>query len=87
MSYAVGRRCSLDPALLCLWHRLAAVALICPLDWKPPYATGVALRRKKKKILFGSSCCGSGVMNLTSIHKDVVLIPGLIQWAKDLLLP
>ena len=36
-------------ALLWLWCRLAAVALIQPLAWEFPYATGVALKRKKKK--------------------------------------
>ena len=29
--------------------RLAAVAPIKPLAWEPPYATGVAQKRKKKK--------------------------------------
>ena len=49
MSCAVGcRQCS-DPALLWLWCRPAAVALIHPLAWEPPYATGSALKRKKKK--------------------------------------
>jgi len=38
-----------DPALLWLWCRLAAVALIPPLAWEPPYATGAALKSKKKK--------------------------------------
>ena len=27
------------------------------------------------------------VKNLTSIYEDVVLIPGLTQWVKDLVLP
>ena len=27
------------------------------------------------------------VKNLTSIHKDASLIPGLAQWVKDLVLP
>ena len=48
MSCGVGRRCGLDPALLWLWPRLAGVALIGPLAWGPPYAAGVALKKKKK---------------------------------------
>ena len=36
--------------LLWLWCRLAAVAPIPPLAWEPPYATGMALKRLKKKI-------------------------------------
>ena len=36
-----------DSVLLRLWHRPAAVTLIRPLDWDPPYATGAALKRKK----------------------------------------
>ena len=38
-----------DPALLWLWYRLAAVALIQPLAWELPYATGAALKSKKIK--------------------------------------
>ena len=50
MSCGVGRRLGLDPALLWLWYRLAASVLIRPLAWEqPPYATGVALERQKKK--------------------------------------
>ena len=58
MSCGVGRRRSSDPALLWLWRRLAAPALIRPLAWEPPYAAGAAQeiatttttkRQKKKK--------------------------------------
>jgi len=49
VSCGVGRRLCSDPALLWLLCRPAAVALIQPLAWKPPYAVGVALKSKKKK--------------------------------------
>lgn len=49
MSYGVGRRRGLDLALLWLWYRPAAVALIRPLPWEPPYAQGAALKRQKTK--------------------------------------
>ena len=49
MSCVVGHRDSLDLALLWLWCRTAATALIQPLAWELPYAMGVALKRKKKK--------------------------------------
>ncbi|RKM63542.1 hypothetical protein C0984_19540, partial [Clostridioides difficile] len=53
MSCGVGCRPGSDPALLWLWRRLAATALIKPLAWEPPYATGaaqeMAKRQKKKK--------------------------------------
>ena len=47
MSCGVGRRHGSDPALLWLWRRLAAKALIRPLAWESPYATSVALEEKK----------------------------------------
>ena len=34
-------------ALLWLWCRPAATAVIRPLVWEPPYAAGVALKRQK----------------------------------------
>ena len=33
----------------CVWYRPAAPAPIQPLAWEPPYATGAALKTKKKK--------------------------------------
>ena len=49
MSCNVGYRCGLDLALLWLWCRPAAEALIQPLAWELPYAAGVALKKKKKR--------------------------------------
>ena len=49
MSCGVGGRLSLDLALLWLWCRSAATALIQPLDWEISYAADAALKRKKKK--------------------------------------
>ena len=49
MSCGVG----LDPALLWLWHRPVATALVRPLAWEPPHAVDaaqeMAKRQKKKK--------------------------------------
>ena len=36
-----------DLALLWLWCRPTATALIQPLAWEPPYAMGSALKKKK----------------------------------------
>ena len=47
MSCGVGQRRGSDPAFLWLWYRPAATALILPLAWESPYASGVALKRKK----------------------------------------
>jgi len=47
MSCGVGHRCVLDLALLWLWHRPAATAMIGSLAWELPYATGMALKLKK----------------------------------------
>ena len=35
--------------LLCLWCRPVAIASIQPLAWEPPYARGVAIKKKKRK--------------------------------------
>ena len=48
MSCGTGHRCGSDPELLWLWYRPAAIALIQPLAWEPPYAMGIALKSKKK---------------------------------------
>jgi len=41
-------RCSGNPGLLWLWSRAAAAAPIQTLAWELLYATGAALKRKKK---------------------------------------
>ena len=38
-----------DLALLWLWRRPAATALIRPLAWEPPRATGAALEGQKRQ--------------------------------------
>ena len=48
MSCGVGHRLSSDLALLWLWRRLAATALIRPLAWEPPYAMGAAQEKWQK---------------------------------------
>ena len=49
MGCGVSHRHGLYPALLWLWGRLTAVALIKPLAWEPPYAVGAAVKRQKEK--------------------------------------
>ena len=49
MSCGVGYRQGSDPELLWLWHRVATTAAIQHPGWEPPYATGTAINRSKKK--------------------------------------
>ena len=49
MNCGVVGRHGWDLGLPWLWCRLAAVALIGPLAWEPPYATGAALQSKINK--------------------------------------
>ena len=51
MNYSEGRRHDLDLGLLWPWRRPAAAAPIGPLAWEFPYAAGVALTKKKKKMI------------------------------------
>ena len=75
MSCGVGRRHGSDPTLLGLWRRPAAVALIRPLVWEPPYGAGVALKSKKKKKKL-STC-----LFLSSFLR---LVPPPASWAQSL---
>jgi len=52
--------------LLWLWCRLEATALIRPLAWEPPCATGAAIKRKKapppKKAIGYIKRCGISII-------------------------
>ena len=64
MSSGVGHRQGSDPALLWLWCRPAATALIQPLAWEPPHAVGAALKRQKTKT---NKQTKTQLMNLVSL--------------------
>ena len=74
MSYGVGHRCSSDLELLWLWCRLATVLPFRPLAWEPPYATGVALKRKEKK----------KIKRMGRLHGSIR--PQKFPWCQDLTL-
>ena len=62
MSCGVGHRGGSDPALLWLWRRPVAAALMQPLAWEPPYAADATLKRqkiKKKKKKWGNAAMAS----------------------------
>ena len=47
MSCGAGRSQGSDLALLWLWDRQAAVVLIRPLAWEPPYAVGGGPKKRQ----------------------------------------
>ena len=49
VSCGIGHRLGSDLALLWLWRKPAATALIRLLAWEPPYASGEALKGQKDK--------------------------------------
>ena len=72
------------------WHRPVATALIRPLAWESPYATGVALEKKRPKTKKQKKNCSFGVpimvqwlANPTRNHEVLGSLPGLAQWVKD----
>ena len=80
MSCGVGRRHGTDPALLWLWCRVAATALIRPLVWELPCAANMALKRpkkKKKQLLSYGRQCGSLCILLSPQHFNSSLTTAL----------
>ena len=85
MSYGVGRKRGLDPVLL--WP--AAMALIRPLAWEPPYAASVGKKREKEPVTniatftknkkCRSSHRGTAEMNPTRNHE----VLGAIPWPRS----
>ena len=78
MNCGVGCRHSLDLVLLWLRCRPAASALIQPLTWEPPYASGLALKKKKKRIGLLNAClvqalCKCGRLGI-SLHLHCFLL-------------
>ena len=69
MSCGVGRRCSSDLALLWLGRRPAAMALIRPLAWEPPYAVDVALKGQKDKNKHGNKTLTFACPKLLNLSK------------------
>ena len=68
----VGHRLGSDPTLLWLWCQPAATAPIRPLAWEPPYASGAALEKTKKKrnlIRFRSAVLGKKTNDLNKEQK------------------
>ena len=68
MSCGVGHRHGLDPALLWLWYRPAAVAVIRPLAWEPPCAVGAALKTQNKIKYKNKKCTRSKEPMLEGQH-------------------
>ena len=56
VSYGVGRRCGLDLALLWLWRRLEAAALIQPLAREPPYSAALKSKKEEEETESQRSC-------------------------------
>ena len=75
MSCGVGRRCGSDPALLQLWYRPAAAALIEPLAWELLYVTGAALKKKKNVQFSGAKYLQRAAQTFTPFNFRTFHLP------------
>ena len=61
---------------------LAATAPITPLAWEIPYAAGVAIKKKKKKVKSGNSKINHILLTLFEPRGEIYLtldVPGLFS--------
>ena len=68
MSCGVGCRRGLDPELLWLWPRPAAVVLIQLLAWELPYTVPVAIKGPKKKKIWLTQTKARNLKQLSGLH-------------------
>ena len=71
MSCGVGCRRNSDLALLWLWRRPVATALIGPLAWEPPHAAGAALENTKTKQNKQKNKKENGIVLACNLHLPV----------------
>ena len=63
-------------------HRTRKNILKFVCKQRRPWIAKEILKKKNGTGGIWSFCCCSPVMNQTSIHEDVGIIPGLVQWVK-----
>ena len=85
-SCSVGHRYRSDLALLWLWHRPAAAAIIRPLAQEFPYATDAALKQEKRKKLSEFPLWHMGLNGFSAAAGMRRLISRPAHWVKDLAL-
>ena len=73
MSCGVGGRHGLDLALLWLWCRPAATALIQLLAWEPAFATVEALKKQIYVYRFQVCSLSSHTLGMSSIQQKIVI--------------
>ena len=82
----MGHRCNSNPELLWLWCRPAAVPATRFLAWELPYASGVALKRKKKNLFNEYSFTQHPFAFVKYYLLNICGIPGTVldEWDKKI---